>query len=168
MSVGQSGRTGSEQVALNSSEMAGALAGGTTRGSGSHAHHMGSGMAPAAMAQLRPRLGVGSGCGGTENGGPHLALGNPATALRTRSLSLSSSTPIGVSTTLAIAGSTSQGDSAGPVSSADTAGVRRMEEEEGEVADPLDPSAQSGVEAAGPTGSSMTPTGTASDRPPSN
>ena len=43
-----------------------------------------------------------------------------------------------------------------------------MEEEEGEVADPLDPSVQSGEEAAGPTGSSMTPTGTASDKPARN
>ena len=43
-----------------------------------------------------------------------------------------------------------------------------MEGEEGEVADPLDQSVQSGEGATEPTWSSMTPTGTADDNPASN
>ena len=92
--------------------------------------------------------------GGPGNAGmsvPRLAPGNPANPHRSRSLSLSSSTPIGVSTTPATAGSTSQGESAQTVSSADPTVVQRMDEE-GEVAHPLDPCVQSGEDAAGPTG----------------
>ena len=123
-------------MALSNIEMAGALAGGTTRGSGSHERYLGSGMDPTALEHPGPRLVVGSGCGGTANVSPNLAPGNPATPLRTRSLSLSSSTPIGVSTTPPIPGSSSHGDSAQNVSSADQAGVERMEAEEGELRDP--------------------------------
>ena len=95
-------------------------------------------------------------------GGPSAAPGNPPFPLHSRSLS-DSSAPVGVSTSPAIAGNVSRADLAQGVSTTGTAVVQRMEE--GEVANGTGPGAEAVARAAGLTGSPVTPSGPASDKP---
>ena len=75
-----------------------------------------------------------------------------------------SSAPIGASTTPSIAGNVSQGDFAQGMFAAGTAVVQSMDEE-GELADGSGPSVAADALGAGRTGSSLTPSGSASDKP---
>ena len=171
MSVGRPGRSGGEQEAPGSSDTAGASAGGIKRGSRAYSRLLASGATRTVATQPQLRVKTRGSRGGPGNGGmsgPRPAPGKPATPpIPFHSLLINPSTPIGVSTIPASAGGTSQGIPP-KMSSAVPVGVERMEGEEGEVADPLDPNVQSAEGATEPTGSSMTPTGTTDDKPASN